>query len=204
LRKLSTLGSSARIMAMRGAGRGWLRRASGTVRARLAAIVTRRWRRTNVPPSAGPPPAVAGEGGRVARAAQCVLVSLRSRLVSGTWCCLAVRPSASAAGEGDCRARTALDVPVSHECDAPAVSHVVWPCCAALRQRGWGHVQPVGRGRGGRSSRVRCAGCTGLAVMATRRWRHTDVRPGGPPPAVAGEGGRVARDARGVQVLPRS
>jgi hypothetical protein len=55
------------------------RRASGTVRARVAAITSRR----HVPPGAGPPPAVAGECGRVARAALCVLVSLRSRRADG-------------------------------------------------------------------------------------------------------------------------
>ena len=66
--------------------RGWggrSRRASGTERARLAAIATRRRRHTHVLPGAGPPPAVAGEGGCVARAARCVLVSLRSRRVGG-------------------------------------------------------------------------------------------------------------------------
>jgi hypothetical protein len=48
-------------------GRGWggrSRYASGTVRACLAAIALRRWRHTCVPPGAGPPPAVDGEGGR--------------------------------------------------------------------------------------------------------------------------------------------
>ena len=67
-------------------GRGWggqSRRASGTVCACVAAITSRRWRHTHVPPGAGPPPAVAGECGRVARAARCVIVSLRSRRADG-------------------------------------------------------------------------------------------------------------------------
>ncbi len=182
---------------------GQSRRASGTVCARLAVIATRKW--------------------------YMVLP-----------CCAA---PAGAAREGECRAQTALNVPVSHECDAPAEWHMVWPCYAALRQRGWGHVQSAGRGRGGRTRQVRrrmcrsrrdgdalvaahaCAarccppaGCgrggrsrrargtgrAGLTAMAARRWRHTRVWPGsGPPSAVAGEGGRVTRDARGVQVLQR-
>ena len=145
-----------------------------------------------------PPPAVAGEGSRVARVAQCVLVSLRSQRASGTRCCLAVLPPAGAAGKGECRAQTALDVPVSHECDAPAEWHMVWPCCAALRQRGWGHVQSAGRGRGGRTRQVRHTGCAGLAVMATRWWRHTHVRPVAGPPAGRGRGGR-SRRARGTR-----
>jgi hypothetical protein len=45
-----------------------LRRASCTGHVRLAAMVTLLWQHTHVLPGAGPPPAVAGEGGRVARA----------------------------------------------------------------------------------------------------------------------------------------
>ncbi len=110
---------------------------------------------------AGPPPAVAGEGGRVARAARGMQVTpLWRRACGGTHMC------------------------------GPALP------------RRW---LSAGRGQGGHSCRASCTGRAGLAAIATRRWRHTHVRPGaGPRPVVARKGGRVGRAARGVQVLPRS
>jgi hypothetical protein len=69
--------SRARSVSAGWAGRS--HRAGGTARARPAAIATRRQRITHGPHGARPPPAPAGEGGRVMRAAQRVLVPLRSR-----------------------------------------------------------------------------------------------------------------------------
>ena len=68
--------------------------------------------------------------------------------------------------------------------DTPVAAHA----CAALR---W---PSAGRGRGGQLRRASCTGHVRLAAMVTLLWQHTHVLPGaGPPPAVAGEGGRVAR-----------
>jgi hypothetical protein len=86
-------------------------------------VATCRWRYLHVPPEAGPPLAVVGEGGRDARAAQCVLVSLRSRRAGGgTRVCRPARvlcrpwlerSVASRERHGACLSRCDRDAPVA-------------------------------------------------------------------------------------------
>jgi hypothetical protein len=79
----------------------------------------------------------------------------RSRHASGgTWCCLAALPSASTAGESDCRERKTHGVLVSRDRDASG-EHSLLPCGAALRQLGW-------------ESRCSCRARTALGVFVSR------------------------------------
>ena len=125
--------------------------------------------------------------------------SCLAAIATRRWRCKHVLPgacpqSAVAAGGGRV-ARAARGVQVCHNGVTPMAAHT----CAARR------LSSAGRGWGGQSRRTSCTGHAGLAAIATRRWRHTRVLPGaGSPPAVAGEGSRIVRAARGVQVSQRS
>jgi hypothetical protein len=146
------------------------------------------------------PSAGRGRGGR-SRRASCKGHAGHAAMATRLWRHAHVRPGAAPAlalgrpwpgrallsGElhGACRS--------CRDRDAPMAAHT----CAARR---W---PSAGRGQEGRPRRASCKGRAGLAAIATRQWRHAHVRPGaGSRPAVAGEGGRVARAARGVQVTP--
>jgi hypothetical protein len=91
------------------------------------------------------------------------------------------RPSASAAGEGNCSARTARSVLVTRDRDAPAAAHsAAVRCCPSPEQ--------LGRAT---AARERHAPCSSRAI-ATRRRRHT-VWPLGTAFRQRGWGGRLWR-----------
>jgi hypothetical protein len=142
--------------------------AGGTAHARPAALVTRRRRHTHMPHDARPLPVQAGEGDRVARAAQHVLVppSLQ-HTAGGTHTGRTARaPSASAGwggrsrrAGGTVRARPAAIVKLNQ-------GQIHGQHCACL--------PPPPAGEGGR--RARCAGgtaCARPAAIAIPHQRHT-------------------------------
>ncbi len=198
-----------------------LRRAGCTARARPAAIATRRWRHTHGPRGALPPPAPAGEGGRVApsrgRHSACSSRSARDAPPAAhTWAARRT-PSASAGRGGQARrsvARAAQRVLVPPR-SRRAAGGTHLGRTAVMRAKHRVFVPPRSRRAGsgthmGRTAYALCqrrpgrvvaslgrAGGTALArpaALAMRQQRHTRGLHGASPlPAPAGEGGRVAR-----------
>jgi hypothetical protein len=180
------------------AGVGWgggSRRTDGTARARPSAIATRCWRHTHGPYGAHAPPAPAGGGCRVARAAQRVLVALRSRRAAG----------------GMHMGRTARTLRQRRKRRAVA-SRGRYSVCSSRRDRraaGGTHMgrmehslrpQRLGSGVVSRCGTARAR----PAAIATRRLRHANGILGARhPPALAREDGRVARAAQCVPDPPR-
>jgi hypothetical protein len=176
-----------------------------------------------------PPLAPAGEGGRVARAAQRVLVPQRLQCAAGSthMCRTAhVCPPPVPAGEGGCVARAAHHVLVpqrsrrtacgTHQCRLGRRSRRAGgterarPTAIAKHRRR--HTRgphgarppPVPAGEGGGWSH--CAGgtaCASPTALATHCRRHTHGQHcTHHQPAPAGEGSRVAREAQHVLVPP--
>jgi hypothetical protein len=143
------------------------------------AIATRRWRRIVRP--LGAALRQRGRRGRLQSADGTLRARLaRSRRAGGrAQCGRSARPSASAAGEGNCRARTAHGVLVSRDRDAPAAVH------SAAARRG---PPPARLGRA-TADRRRRAACSSRAI-ATRRRRLTE-RPLSETLRQRGWGGRL-------------
>jgi hypothetical protein len=164
---------------------GWggrSRRAGVTASARPAAIATRRRRprHTNEPHGEHPPPAPAGEGGRVAKAAQRVLLPPRSRRAAG-----GTQEPHGAAGRALRQrrlGRAAASRGRRSACssrrdrDAPPAANTWAARGASSACAGWG----------GRSHRAGGTARARPAAIATRRLRHTHGPFGAlPPPATA-------------------
>ena len=128
------------------------------------------------------PPAGAGEGGCVARAARGVLGSQRP--LTHPW-----RHMMQPLGAGECTAPTARSVLAPCDCDR-AGGDLVQPFCAARRQRGWGgRLQSADGKRSARLARPRRASGGTRCCLAAR-----------PSTSAAGEGGGRAPTACGMLV----
>jgi hypothetical protein len=143
--------------------------------------VYRSGQQTDRPPSAAP----AGEGGRVARSAQRVLVPPRSRRAAGGTHMLSTARALRRRRLGRAIAsRGRLSARSSHrDRDAPPAANAWAARRAPSTSAGWG----------GRSRRAGGTARARPAAIATRRRRHKHGPHGVcPPPAPAGGGDRVA------------
>ena len=161
-------------------------------RAGIAAIAMRRWRHTHVRSGAGPPPAVAGEGDLVARAAQpCRSRRYRDAPVAAHICAARCRPTAGRdrrLGGWSRRAScTAVQVsPLSRR--AGGGTHMCGPALALRRPL------PGGGGRSARAAQpCRSRRRAGEDEMSVARPGPTRARLG---PTRAGPGGRFTRAAQ--------
>jgi hypothetical protein len=157
--------------------------------ARPAVIATRWQRHTHGPHGARPLPAPAGAGGRVARAVQRVLVP----------------PQSLRAADSTHMGRAAS---VLHESRADGTARAP-PAAITTRRRRHTHMgrkartlrhRRLGRAVASRGRHSACSSCRDrIAPPAAHTWAARRT-----PSVSAGEGGRVARTAQRVLVLPRS